>query len=83
MLFLSKINSRNALDLDLPINPGVLGSFLKSICPIIYRIVSKNSIPIFLKKMDRIAKTIVCTSPDCGSPGVVEDLDIHDSHKEK
>jgi hypothetical protein len=32
--------------------------------------------------MDRIAKTIVCTSPDCGSPGVVEDLDIHDSHKD-
>jgi hypothetical protein len=32
--------------------------------------------------MDRIAKTIVCTSPDCGSPGVVEDLDIHESHKD-
>jgi hypothetical protein len=32
--------------------------------------------------MDNIARTIVCTSPDCGSPGVVEDLDIHDSHKD-
>jgi hypothetical protein len=28
-----------------------------------------------------ITKTLVCTSPYCHSPGVVEDYDIHDSHQ--
>jgi hypothetical protein len=30
--------------------------------------------------MNNISRTLICTSPDCGSPGVVEDFEIHASH---
>jgi hypothetical protein len=32
--------------------------------------------------MDNIFNTLVCTSPDCASPGVVKDFKIHASHKD-
>jgi hypothetical protein len=32
--------------------------------------------------MDNISKTLFCTSPECGSPGVVEDFETHAGHKE-
>jgi hypothetical protein len=32
--------------------------------------------------MDKIFKTLICTSPACGSPGVVDDYEIHETHKE-
>jgi hypothetical protein len=47
---------------------------------------SENSIDIFYTKKtmdnDNIARTLICTSLDCQSPGVVEDYEIHGSHKD-
>jgi hypothetical protein len=75
------VNDIPFLDQDLLVNQGYPEQFPDIVCPI-SRILSNNSIKIVSKPMDNIFNTLVCTSPDCASPGVVKDFETHGGHKE-
>jgi hypothetical protein len=63
------ISSRNVLDSDLLGTPSIsCHKFALLIASY-----PKILLIFFLTKMDNISKTLICTSPDCGSPGTEQE----------